>query len=383
MIEKKRLAFINGGKHFWNREKEFFSRFTNFYEVLLVINHRDIETNYNINDIEGYCCKHGIKLLKIDYSNTRARNPLFLFKNYKDVSLIKNFKPDIIYIESFGSPYFALWASLLFNKKKVIFAILDYKLHQYTQTKSRKLNEKIYQKIYLKSFTNFQLFSSDQANMMRRDYPNKKIFYIKLFLIENDFSVIEKEKIEKKKNINFLFFGKIHYYKGLDILIKAGNILSKNNPNFKIIIAGKAKNPKQYIDLIENNKNFELKLEYLDKDVIPNLFNNTDYIVLPYREVSQSGPLSIAFAFRVVPIVSDLIGFKELISDNKNGFVFKSESPEKLAEKMEMVMNFSLEKRQVIKDNLKDFINKEYSIDKFVKDYKLMFDSVIKSSLDT
>ena len=65
---------------------------------------------------------------------------------------------------------------------------MDYELHPYEENKIR-FSDKFYQVLYLKFFNNFQLFSSEQAKLMKKDNPDKNIFYIPLFLIKNDFSI--------------------------------------------------------------------------------------------------------------------------------------------------------------------------------------------------
>ena len=377
-LNKKRVVFMNGGKHFWNREKEIIKELTEYFEIFLLINHsKDI--NYSIDDIIDFCLKNGITLRIIDYTNRRTRNILKAISDFHTVLAIKKFKADVIFIESFGSPYFALFSGLLLNHKKTIFSIMDYKLHQYRENQY-KLSEKIYQHIYLNFFKNFHLFSSEQSRMMKEDYPEFNIFHIKLFLITNDFLVVNP-RIERGSDfINFLFFGKIHYYKGVDILIKAGNILSKCKKNFKITIAGKCTDFSYYEHLIETNNHFDLQIRHMKKEEIPELFSRSDYLVLPYREVTQSGPLMIAYNFGIVPIVSDLGGFKELVADNENGFVFKNGSAEELAQKMKYILDLNFDERRKIKDSLRKYVTDEYDINKFTRQYKQMFESVIATS---
>jgi len=373
-MKNKRLVFINSGMHFWNREKEILAGLNEEYEIFLIICH-DENKNYLLEDITNFCTSKKIFLLIVDNTLRRSRNPRNIFRAITSIKTIIKFKPDLIYLENFIDPYFAIICSLFLTKNKVIIAILDYELHPYEPNKVRFSN-KFYQIIYLTFFNNFQLFSSRQTGLMEKHHPEKNIFYIPLFLIKNDFEVTYKNDKGQKEYINFLFFGKIHYYKGLDILIKAGNVLASRYKNFKIIIAGSCDDFTEYEKQIENKDIFELKISYLSKDEIRELMMRSDVLVLPYRQVTQSGPLMMAFNFGIIPLASDLSGFQELIKKGQNGFLFKNNSVEDLVKVMEEIIDMSYSDRDIIRKNLIQYVSENYDLSKFVNNYKLMFDSV-------
>lgn len=373
-MKNKRLVFMNSGMHFWNREKEIISELNKFYEILLIIEHTN-NKNYLLKDIIDYCTITKISLIIIDSNLRRARNPKNIFRAIVTLIKIIKFRPDIIYIEAFGDPYFALFCPLLLNRSKVIMSLLEYDLHPYEKNKT-KFNERFYQFIHLKFFNNYQVFSSEQARLMQKDFPYKKIFFIPLFLIKNDYKVAKKINNNHNEHVNFLFFGKIHYYKGLDILIKAGNILASRHTKFKIIIAGYCEDFTEYERQIENKNIYDLRISYLSKDEIQELMMKADILVLPYRQVSQSGPLMVAFNFGVIPLTSDLNGFQELIRTGHNGFLFKNNSVDDLVKIMQEIINMSCSDREIIRNNLINYVSEKYDPSQFANQYKLMFDSI-------
>jgi len=365
---------MNGGMHFWNREKEILAELANEYEILLIICH-DGNKNYLIEDIFNFCTSKKISLLTLDNTLKRSRNPWNIIRAIETIKTIIKFKPNLIYLETLSDPYFAIFCSLFLDSNKVIISILDYELHPYESNKVR-FSDKFYQLIYLTFFKNFHLFSSEQSRLMLKEHPYKNIFYIPLYLIKNDYEVANKNNKGQNELINFLFFGKIHYYKGLDILIKAGNILSSHHNNFKIIIAGYCDNFTEYESQIENKDVFELKISYLSKDEIQELMMKSDVIVLPYRQVTQSGPLMMAFNFGIIPLASDLAGFQESIRNGYNGFLFKNNSVDDLVKIMKKIILMSYSDRDIIRKNLIKYVSENYDLSKFVNMYKLMFDSV-------
>ena len=99
---------------------------------------------------------------------------------------------------------------------------------------------------------------------------------------------------------------------------------------------------------------------------------------MPYREVTQSGPLMIAFNYGILPIVSDLGGFKEHITDNINGFLFKSESSNDLAKVMEKTINLSEDQRWKIKKGLCKYVDYEFDLARITKKYIDFFNAIIE-----
>jgi glycosyltransferase involved in cell wall biosynthesis len=137
---------------------------------------------------------------------------------------IKDFKPDVVYVEAWSNPYFALLYNLFLSRQKTIVALMDYKLHQRSKGQL-KFTERFYKAYSLTCFHYFQLFSYSQTKYFSQDHPAKKVFTVRLYLVDKDCS---KDSIEKKAGVTtFLYFGRIFYYKGVDVLIKAANILGE------------------------------------------------------------------------------------------------------------------------------------------------------------
>jgi glycosyltransferase involved in cell wall biosynthesis len=359
--ERKKIVFINGARIFIDHEREIVARLNLEFEISLYIFFRKSSANYSVDKLKNFCTDNSIRLYGIDLSVRKARNPLNIFSSIVLIREIRSLNPDIIYLETFSNPYFAILSSILLPRSKKIFGIHDFKLHPY-KNNGYKISEKFYKSFYLKFINNFHLFSLVQAELMKEMYPLKNVFYIKLNLIKYDFPVLNVKSKQINSVVNFLFFGKIFYYKGLDILIEAGNLLAKNNHNFQITIAGSCDDFSEYENLIKYRQKFNLKIRYLGIEEIPDLFINSDYLVLPYREITQSGPLMIALNYGIVPIVSDLDGFKEQITHYENGFLFRRGSSKALAETMSNILVMTSDERDEISDNLKRYVKREYNI---------------------
>ncbi|MGI9509587.1 MAG: glycosyltransferase family 4 protein [Geminicoccaceae bacterium] len=117
-----------------------------------------------------------------------------------------------------------------------------------------------------------------------------------------------------------LFFGRIMAYKGLSVLLDAGQIVKETVPGLKLVIAGRGPaleglGPKLGEDHVELHDSF-----IPDRDVAQQ-FLDTELVVLPYIEASQSGILALAAAFGKPVIVSDVGEIGELVRSTGMGLV--------------------------------------------------------------
>jgi glycosyltransferase involved in cell wall biosynthesis len=120
----------------------------------------------------------------------------------------------------------------------------------------------------------------------------------------------------KTNRINILFFGHIRHSKGIDILIEAFNSLSNDTQNkLHLIVAGNDTDNILHQMDIQDNENVSIFARYIRDDELTFLFSKVDYVVLPYREVSQSGILEMAFYFRKPILASRISYFEQVLNE--------------------------------------------------------------------
>lgn len=195
----------------------------------------------------------------------------------------------------------------------------------------------------------------------------------------------EKIKIRKKLSIKedkvIITVGQFIHRKGFDILLNACSLIDKNVGTY--FIGG---NPnKEYIELQEelglSNVHF---IEFMEKDKLADYYMAADIFVLPTREDIWGLVINEAMAYGLPVITTDkCIAGLELIKDNENGYVVKSEDADELAKRImkvitneELINNFS-------NNNLEKI--KEYTIEKMalrhfdiLKDFKDNYIKLIK-----
>lgn len=139
------------------------------------------------------------------------------------------------------------------------------------------------------------------------------------------------------ENINFLFFGRISKYKGLDVLSKAYEMVSKVITNATLTIAGSG-SFKEYESEFVNLQNVRIINKWFTDEEVGNLFEGSNIItVLPYIDATQSGVIPIAIEYGSTIIASDTGGLSEQISHNNTGILVETGNPVALAESMIML----------------------------------------------
>ena len=137
-------------------------------------------------------------------------------------------------------------------------------------------------------------------------------------------------------NFNLLFFGFIRAYKGLDILLEALKIVIEKNQNIRLQIAGKPKEAfqkyQQMIDTLGLSEYINLHLDYVAVPQMESFFENTDIVMLPYKRISQSGIIFLAYAFGKPVIASSVGGLPEVMDDGQSGLLVPAEDAAALAQ---------------------------------------------------
>lgn len=273
----------------------------------------------------------------------------------KTKRLIKKYyqsqKFDLIYV-----PMMHFWTSKVndvIDNKKVVTVVHDPLPH--TGQNMYVFNSFV--KIAKKS-NDIVVHSKEYIDVISNDYgcPSDKVHYMplgrhNLYKQRGNNS----NSREKGNNTNFLFFGRIEPYKGLDILLNAYKILEKERTGVSLTIAGNG-DLTNYSLKIKELENVKILNRYIADEEIDDLFQNENTItVLPYLDATQSGPLLLAYEYDSLVISSDCPGLIAQLNEGKNGLVFKSGDSSDLLEKMKIALD-DYEKVIVLKKNAKEYL---------------------------
>jgi len=142
----------------------------------------------------------------------------------------------------------------------------------------------------------------------------------------------------KDFNKSVLFVGYPFYLKGVDILIKAFQIVSPRHPEFTLKIIGHCPDPAPFLDLIGENPRIVIEKAVFYDDIIAE-FKKCYVLVLPSRSEGMGRVLIEAMASGKPVIGSNVGGIPSIIRDGETGFLFQSENHADLAEKLELLMS--------------------------------------------
>jgi glycosyltransferase involved in cell wall biosynthesis len=322
---------------------------------------------YTKTGIDHFATKNHVSYA-IEPQEFRFSNPLIIQFYLRIIERIKKFQPDIVYTSYLGEPIFLNMLRLFYPAEKAVIANHDIELHS---SEKKRWIKKLYHDSYRKIYSNFHLFSDSQANLFSHLFKNKNLLITSLCI--KDFG--RPSSMYKSEKVRFLFFGSILPYKGLDILIKAINVLSENHTstNFSLTIAGNcsASDWSEYEKIIEFPQFIKTEIRVIKNSEIADLFCNSDYLVLPYRDVTQCGPLMIAFNYSVPVIATDLPGFRDYITDKGNGFLFENNDYKKLAEIMtDCIQN---NRHDLLSGNMSRIAGEKFSPQIIAKQYSQYF----------
>ncbi|GJL95338.1 MAG: glycosyl transferase [Hyphococcus sp.] len=142
-----------------------------------------------------------------------------------------------------------------------------------------------------------------------------------------------QNSLTSRAGLELLFFGFVRPYKGVDIAVNA--LAQSGVKDVRLTIAGECWQRRHEIDDLVSDLGLADKVEILNRYVsdqeAAELFARADVVVLPYRSVSGTGIIPLAYHYEKPVIVTDLPGLREFVTDGVTGWVVPPEAPAELA----------------------------------------------------
>lgn len=142
-----------------------------------------------------------------------------------------------------------------------------------------------------------------------------------------------KQAVDRNK-YNLLFFGQVRESKGIDVVLDSLEHLSGID-NINIIIAGMDK-----YNLVEkeNIKLLRKVLRYINNDEMMYLYSHCDFVLLPYKEIYQSGVMESMIYFKKPGIMSDVEYFANIGKEYPSfGLVYSPNNAVSLAKEIRCI----------------------------------------------
>jgi glycosyltransferase involved in cell wall biosynthesis len=118
-----------------------------------------------------------------------------------------------------------------------------------------------------------------------------------------------------------LLFGRMEFYKGIDVLVRAAEVAADYIPDLRVIVAGTGPEVEPARALVSRPELFEWRVGFVPDSELPRLFSLASVVALPYREASQSGVVPLAFANGRSVIASNVGALAEAVDDGITGIL--------------------------------------------------------------
>ena len=297
------------------------------------------------------------KWLPKQYSSIRGLARVIILFFLLSVVLMKT-KYEIVHIQEHMPMFFFFIPILKVRKKKIFWTLHDIEIFPPSKNLRGKLRV-----LYWKAVSQPNLVAKYadgiivHAHSLKEQLVSKKIEKNKIhvirhfdynYLLEANFRAVAINSIEN--TISYpkpfpkgyaLFFGDIAPWKGIDVMMDAARIVSKEiGDKFKLVIAGTP--PKGYKldfkNLIKReNSQIYLINRFIKSHDISEILINSNFLILPYNnsfKFSVSGVIPLAYTFSKPVIVSDVRSLIEYVDHDKTGLIFESGNSIQLANYM-------------------------------------------------
>ena len=250
-----------------------------------------------------------------------------ILKNF--IKIMHDFKPDIIHLQ-LGGNVIDLALLPIFKNYPLVSTFHDVKLH---------LGESSLQMSFIRHFERkysdrIIVHGKRLKEQMINEYHLSESKIHSISIGEHEVAPFKRYiKSDLREDGNLvLFFGRIWKYKGLEYLIMAEPLITKEVPDAKILIAGAGEKFHKYENMMVNRDSFIIHNYRIPYEEGAELFQRCSLVVLPYIDASQSGVIPTAYGFRK-PVVATSVGsIPEIVDDGKTGIIVTPKDISSLAE---------------------------------------------------
>lgn len=304
------------------------------HEVMLVPReyNREIsspERPMELSEFLDFCLDSRVSREVLRYGRMDIRGVFDMVRVYR---AIREFRPDVLHVQENldWRIYLIAW---LVGYQKVVLTVHDVSLHpgddvRWISWKAARFFQRRAGKIIVHGRYLKELFS--------KRYPD---YADKTFAVHHGpYSIFKQwdESTVKEEDDTVLFFGRLGQYKGIEQLIEAAPLVRAALPGVRIIIAGSSVGRVEYFSTLkermEGDPAFEVHDGFIANEEVPGLFRRASVVALPYMEASQSGVMSVAYAFGKPVVATSVGGIPEVMEDGRTGFLVPPGNHEALAD---------------------------------------------------
>ena len=290
--------------------------------------------------------------------------------------LLKKRKIDIVH---FHSPLFTFLYGLLKKKEFPLIMtthyLLDVKLNDSAAT--------IYNS-FIKRMTRYIGKNVDRIICVNDDYipvfkewgvkPNKLVYIPNGVDIKKFSSGKSKFENKFKNHKVILYFGRLHYQKNVDLLIRSFKSIKEKVEKVKLVIVGTGNDFDKLKKMSLDDQDIIMTGFVSDEDLV-NYLRVADVVVFPSRGENASFTLMEAMACELPVISSDVGNAKKILGEDR-GVLLKRYTEEEIAEICIDILNNEKKAKKIGKDARK-YVEKHHSWENISKKTQELYKEVI------
>jgi len=325
----------------------------------------DILTLYRRGFFEEELKVKGISVSCLNLSFKYDFSKIFLLRR-----ILEEGEYDLLHVHLFPADIFSAIASLLVKKPRLIFS----EHSVYNRRRSIKLYKFIDRFVYSR-YCKIVCVSDLVKAELDRYLPQvaSKSVVIKNAVEVQDFP----DTLNKSYDI--IFVGRLEKAKGVDVLLRAIQLLEKNRSlNLKVAIVGDG-SQRDYLKNMVRDLEIKSKVEFLGvREDVSELMRSSKIFVLPSRWEGLPMVILEAMANKVPIIASAVGGIPEVISDGIHGLLIEPDNWDVLASRIELLLN-DASLRKKLSENAFERVLSDYSIKEYCKNMLKLYEEVLKS----
>lgn len=194
----------------------------------------------------------------------------------------------------------------------------------------KRMGDRAFTMYFVKPIDAFITMSEKVLKDIKTFVYNKPVQFIAHPLYDNFGDAVTKREarlhlgLDQTKKI-ILFFGFIRQYKGLDILLRAMQILKQQAQDIYLLVAGEYYEDQAFYNNLINelaiSDRLILKTDFIADSEVKYFLCAADAVIQPYRNATQSGVTPLAYHFEKPMIVTNVGGLPSLVPHGKVGLV--------------------------------------------------------------
>jgi glycosyltransferase involved in cell wall biosynthesis len=167
----------------------------------------------------------------------------------------------------------------------------------------------------------------------------------------------------------FVFLGKVIYYKGLDLLLEAWKRIG--DPSARLLIAGDGPAKAELERRYPSTENMRW-LDWQDRRAVHGLLDESDFLVLPSRALEGLPMVLVEALSAGTPSITPRHGaFPQLVSDGNDGFLFEPFNVDSLTQVLRTALSLSDTEWSRMSENCRTKFEQHYTEE---RNYRALMD---------